>query len=368
MAKVSIRNIEKYYGKVHAVRGINFEVNDREFMCLLGPSGCGKSTTLRMIAGLETISKGEIAIDDSVINNLAPKDRDMAMVFENYALYTHKNVFENIAFPLRVRKLNNAEIDASVKKAAKILEIEELLERKVTQLSGGQKQRVAIGRAIVRNPKAFLMDEPISHLDAKLRTHMRGELKHLQRVLNTTMIYVTHDQLEAISMADRIVIMHMGEIQQIGTPDEVFNKPANHFVADFIGDPPMNFIECHVESESGNQFLVNRDIKCAMPAKMAGLVNLATFHNTEQSVIMGIRSEDVGLSLEKKDNSSAKGQVYVASPAGKDIVIAVQVGEHTIRTIQPSHINVDMGQNVWLNFESSKMHLFDKLSGKRLSE
>lgn len=366
MAKVSIRNVEKYYGKVHAVKGINIEINDREFFCLLGPSGCGKSTTLRMLAGLETISKGEIAIDDVVVNDLAPKDRDVAMVFENYALYTHKNVFENIAFPLRVRKMTESEVTAGVRKAAKILEIEELLDRGVTQLSGGQKQRVAIGRAIVRNPKVFLMDEPISHLDAKLRTHMRGELKHLQRVLKTTMIYVTHDQLEAISMADRIVIMNLGEVQQIGTPDEVFNKPANVFVADFIGDPPMNSMDCHVRYEEGKLFIENTDVKCDMSAKMAQFNELSTDYSADNSLVMGIRPENVNISLKKIDIASAKGKVYVTSPAGKDTVISVEVGKHHIKTIQPSDFNVEMGKTVWLDFDPEKVHLFDKSSGKRI--
>ena len=247
MAKVSFRNVWKKYGDVAAVKDLNIECPDGSFLSILGPSGCGKSSTMRMVAGLEHITSGQILFDEKPINALPPKDRDVAMVFENYALYPHKSVFENMANPLKLRGQDGSVIKERVTAAAKLLEISHLLERRPQELSGGQKQRVAIGRAIVREPNLFLFDEPIAHLDAKLRAHMRGEIKHLQRTLGTTMIYVTHDQLEAMSMADTIAVMHDGELQQLGSPREVYNRPVNAWVAGFVGEPAMNFVDVDVE-------------------------------------------------------------------------------------------------------------------------
>ena len=292
MARVLLQNVWKRYGKVEAVKEVTFEVRDHEFFCLLGPSGCGKSSTLRMIAGLEEISEGEIYIGDRVVNRVEPKDRDVAMVFESYALYPHKTVYDNMAFPLRIRKgqYTEAQIKERVTHAAKILEINELVNRYPRQLSGGQKQRVAIGRAIVREPQVFLMDEPISHLDAKLRTQMRGELKHLQKVLKSTMVYVTHDQLEAMSMADRIAIMYRGVLQQVGTPDEVFNHPVNNIVAGFIGDPPMNFIDCRLKVEGDDWWLGNHAFKIKILPDLAAKFkqNSKSFGGT-MDLVLGIR-------------------------------------------------------------------------------
>ena len=359
MAKVTIQNVEKYYGKVHAVKGIDIDVQDREFLCLLGPSGCGKSTTLRMIAGLESITKGEIYIGDIIVNDLAPRDRDVAKVFENYSLYAHKNVYENIAYPLRIRKMDAQDIESKVHKAAKILEITELLDRGVAQLSGGQKQRVAIGRAIVREPKAFLLDEPISHLDAKLRTHMRGELKHLQRVLNTTMIYVTHDQLEAISMADRIVIMDLGEIQQIGTPDEIFNHPTNIFVASFVGDPPMNFVEGQMETKKDQTFFINKGFQVGLTAVQIKKITEKGFDSAKNKLIIGIRPEDITISKEKVDDAHAKGEIYVTSPVGKDKIIEIEIEGHHLKVITSVDYDIDMGETAWIQFNRKKIHGFD---------
>ena len=365
MAKITLKNIEKYYGKVHAVKGIDIDIHDREFLCLLGPSGCGKSTTLRMIAGLETISKGEMYIGDTLVNDLAPKDRDVAMVFENYALYPHKNVFENIAYPLRIRKMDGQEIEDRVRKAGKILEITELLDRGIAQLSGGQKQRVAIGRAIVREPKAFLLDEPISHLDAKLRTHMRGELKHLQMVLNTTMVYVTHDQLEAISMADRIVIMNYGEIQQIGTPDEIFNEPANIFVAGFVGDPAMNFIKGRLQREKKGVFFTNKGFQLFLTDGQAKKLSGKTFDFSKE-MVLGIRPEDIVISKEKNAGTHAHGEVYVTSPMGKDKFIDIEMGEHHIKVITPVDYEIEMGEIAWIQMNNNRMHGFDIESSEAL--
>ena len=246
MASISISEVWKYYGETPAVKDLNLVCEDGEFVSILGPSGCGKSSTLRMLAGLEHISAGDVLFNDTRVNDLPPKDRNLAMVFENYALYPHKTVYQNMANALIIQKVNKKSIDEKVKRAAELLELTPLLDRKPLELSGGQKQRTAIGRAIVREPELFLFDEPIAHLDAKLRAHMRSELKIMQRKLGTTMIYVTHDQLEALSMADRIAVMRDGVLQQVGTPSEIYNNPSNQWVAGFIGEPAMNFIECSV--------------------------------------------------------------------------------------------------------------------------
>src|SRR5579864_7365620 len=250
MAQVALRNIVKTFDKTPAVQGINLDIADREFIVLVGPSGCGKSTTLRMIAGLEEMSSGEIWIDDVLVNDVPPKDRDIAMVFQNYALYPHMTAYENMAFGLRLRKFSKAEIRQRVENAARILDITELLDRRPKALSGGQRQRVAMGRAIVRNPKVFLFDEPLSNLDAKLRVQMRTEIKRVHQKVKTTTVYVTHDQVEAMTLADRVVVMNAGRIEQIGTPQELYHEPRTRFVAGFIGSPAMNFIPCRLEGES----------------------------------------------------------------------------------------------------------------------
>src|SRR3954467_11526366 len=251
MAQVKLTNLNKNFDGTHAVKDVNLEIPDREFVVLVGPAGCGKTTTLRMVAGLEEISSGDISIDGKVVNNLAPMERDIAMVFQNYALYPHKNVYENMAFGLRMRKFEKAEIDKRVRHAADVLGIQALLERRPRQLSGGQRQRVALGRAIVRNPRVFLFDEPLSNLDAALRVQMRVELKRLHDRLETTAIYVTHDQVEAMTLGDRVVVMKDGVVQQVGAPLELYEHPANRFVAGFIGSPAMNFIRIYVSPARG---------------------------------------------------------------------------------------------------------------------
>jgi multiple sugar transport system ATP-binding protein len=289
MAQVKLVGISKYYeGKNKAVDNVNLEINDKEFVVLVGPSGCGKSTTLRMIAGLEEISEGEISIDGILVNNIPPKNRDIAMVFQNYALYPHMTVFENMSFGLKLRKYSKEEIKERVNDAAKILEIEELLNRKPKQLSGGQRQRVAVGRAIVRKPKVFLFDEPLSNLDAKLRVQMRAEIKKLHQRLQATIVYVTHDQVEAMTMGDRIVVMKNGIIQQVDTPLNLYNNPVNKFVAGFIGSPAMNFIEGKILNENGLKFVSN---------KKSLIISLDEFKTTNlfsyinKNIIAGIRPE-----------------------------------------------------------------------------
>src|SRR5271163_5236405 len=261
MAEVVLQNLNKNFDEVYAVKDVNLSIRDKEFMVLVGPSGCGKTTTLRMVAGLETISSGRILIDEKIVNELAPMDRDIAMVFQNYALYPHMSVYDNMAFGLKMRKFEKPEIDQRVRDAADILGIGELLKRKPRQLSGGQRQRVALGRAIVRHPRVFLFDEPLSNLDAKLRMQMRVELKKLHERLGTTAIYVTHDQVEAMTLGDRVVVMRDGRVQQVGDPLELYNEPANRFVAGFIGSPAMNFADVHIAAEGGALWAVSDGIR-----------------------------------------------------------------------------------------------------------
>ena len=269
MSQVVIRNANKKYDEVHAVKDVNLQIRDKEFMVFVGPSGCGKTTTLRMVAGLEAITSGDILIDDRVVNDLPPMDRDIAMVFQNYALYPHMSVYDNMAFGLKMRKFDKAEIGKRVQRAAEILDIAELLERKPRQLSGGQRQRVALGRAIVRDPKVFLFDEPLSNLDAKLRVQMRVELKKLHERLGTTAIYVTHDQVEAMTLGDRVVVMKDGWVQQVGEPLELYNTPANKFVAGFIGSPAMNFADVTVTEANGSLLAENKGLRIKLPDEIA---------------------------------------------------------------------------------------------------
>src|SRR4249919_3985233 len=268
MAHVSLRNVVKHFDDTVAVRGIDLDISDKEFVVLVGPSGCGKSTTLRMIAGLEDITGGEIRVDGEVVNDVPPKDRDMAMVFQNYALYRHMTVFENMSFGLRLKRFPKDEIKKRVSEAARILDLTELLERKPRQLSGGQRQRVAMGRAIVRNPKVFLFDEPLSNLDAKLRVQMRTEIKRVHQKVKTTTVYVTHDQVEAMTLADRVVVMNHGRIEQIGTPQELYHHPRTRFVAGFIGSTAMNLLPCRLE-QTGDALRVRLSDKIALPVPAA---------------------------------------------------------------------------------------------------
>lgn len=289
MADVTLRKVIKRYDEVEAVRGIDLDIADHEFIVLVGPSGCGKSTTLRMIAGLEDISDGDIMIGGDVVNDVPPKDRDIAMVFQNYALYPHMTVAENMSFGLRLKHYPKAEIKARVTEAARLLDITDLIDRKPKQLSGGQRQRVAMGRAIVRNPKVFLFDEPLSNLDAKLRVQMRIEIKKVHQKVRTTTVYVTHDQVEAMTLADRVVVMNKGRIEQIGTPNELYHKPATRFVAGFIGSPAMNFIPCRLEDAGGSlQVRLNDRIAFALPPARAARYN--ALPRTDK-LLLGIRPE-----------------------------------------------------------------------------
>ena len=356
MATVELKNITKVYdGNVKAVDNVNIDILDREFVVLVGPSGCGKSTTLRMVAGLEDISSGELYIDGKMVNDVPPKDRDIAMVFQNYALYPHMSVYDNMAFGLKIRKFPKEEIDQRVREAAKILDIEQLLDRKPKALSGGQRQRVAVGRAIVRKPKVFLFDEPLSNLDAKLRVQMRAEISSLHNRLKATMIYVTHDQVEALTMADKIVVMKLGIIQQIGGPLELYNDPNNKFVAGFIGSPPMNFMTVDIVAE-GKQLYADEG---SFRIKLTDEHNKLLASYAGKKVTFGIRPEDVKFSDDAIADTTINGQVSVVEPLGSETHIYVAAGKHQfIGKIEP-HIILKVDQNISLIPDLEKVKFFD---------
>jgi len=362
MAGVQLENVTKKYGHVMAVDNINLAIRDKEFLVLVGPSGCGKSTTLRMIAGLERITAGEIVIGDRQVNEIPPKDRDIAMVFQNYALYPHMNVFRNMAFGLRLRKFSKPEIQLRVNEAAKILGISDLFDRKPKELSGGQRQRVAMGRAIVRKPKVFLFDEPLSNLDAKLRVQMREELARLHQRLSTTVIYVTHDQVEAMTLANRIVIMNEGAIMQMGAPMEVYNHPINIFVAGFIGSPTMNFIECRIISQNGRLFVSIPEKKLGIPASLQAQFAKAV----GRECIFGIRPDhiyDSTLKAPFQNAERATAIIEVVEPIGSEVILLTRMGsERFTASVNPQTKAQPSGAIEFL-IDMNQMHLFDKETG-----
>jgi multiple sugar transport system ATP-binding protein len=363
MAAVVLTNVHKAYGHVVAVKDINLDIKDREFVVLVGPSGCGKSTTLRMIAGLEEISGGTIAIGGRVVNHLQPKDRDIAMVFQNYALYQHMSVRDNLAFGLRNRRVPEAEIGAAISRAARILSIEPLLDRRPRQLSGGQQQRVALGRCIVRNPKVFLFDEPLSNLDAQLRAQMRLELKELRQRVPTTSIFVTHDQTEAMTLGDRIVVMKEGLVQQVGTPLELYRKPANRFVASFIGSPSMNFITADVTAEADHFLLACRGWQFRLP--ITRFPDLGS--RVGRSVCIGIRPQHIRLGAPVNANQIAfKGTVMVTEQLGDEQLLAVRLGGTEIRIagVDPD-LTLPAGSAIEAAVATDNLHLFDDLEKTR---
>ncbi|MFN3954326.1 MAG: sn-glycerol-3-phosphate import ATP-binding protein UgpC [Pararhodobacter sp.] len=348
MASIVMDNLHKVYaGGVQAVTGISLDIKDGEMIVLVGPSGCGKSTLLRMVAGLETITSGELRIGDRVVNNLEPADRDIAMVFQNYALYPHMTVFNNLAYGLKNRKFPKAEIDRRVREAAKMLEIDPFLDRKPRQLSGGQRQRVAMGRALVREPAAFLFDEPLSNLDAKLRVQMRVEIKQLQRRLGTTSLYVTHDQLEALTLADRLVVLNGGVVEQVGTPMEVYNAPASLFVAGFIGSPAMNMLPLEYLQGSG---------------AAAGLPDLPS--GTD---LIGIRPDELTLAAPNEGGFTLRGTLMLLEPAGAEshLYINLAGSEQPITMRVPGVPAMTEGQEVVMHVETDAVHPFNQSSGRR---
>ena len=365
MGGIILKDIGKIYsGGVEAVSDFNLEIQDKEFIVFVGPSGCGKSTVLRMIAGLEEITSGELYIDGEMVNYVEPKDRDIAMVFQNYALYPHMTVYKNLAFALSLRKMPKNEIDKKVRETAKILEIEELLSRKPKALSGGQRQRVALGRAMVRDPKAFLLDEPLSNLDAKLRASTRTEITKLHKDLETTFIYVTHDQTEAMTMADRIVVMKDGRIHQVGSPQELYNNPINIFVAGFIGTPQMNFIEARLLRDESNYFLSIDDINFPLPEDRYSRELLKEYLDKE--IIVGVRSEDV---VEVDDNRQGlDAKIEVAEHMGSEIFVYIDYKSNKIIAKFGADLNnsINDRNGIKVAFKMNKIHLFDKETEKNL--
>lgn len=360
MAKVELKHIFKQYEGVDtpSVSDANITIEDREFVVLVGPSGCGKSTTLRMIAGLESISKGELIIDGKLVNDMAPKDRDIAMVFQSYALYPHMTVYENMAFGLRLRKFSKDEIEKRVREAAKILDIEDYLQRKPKALSGGQRQRVAVGRAIVRQPKVFLFDEPLSNLDAKLRVQMRAEIISLHRRLDATMVYVTHDQVEAMTMGDKIVVMKDGFVQQIGAPLELYNNPVNRFVAGFIGSPPMNFIPVDLAKKDGDLVMSNHLFNIKLPAALKPKLEAYA----GKPLILGIRPEDIYDTEDTQPSASALFPVDIAilEPLGPETYVHFQSQDIAFMAKFKSTTSAGAGEKGRkISFNLDRIHFFD---------
>jgi multiple sugar transport system ATP-binding protein len=352
MASIGIDAVRKAYGAVQVLHGISVDIDDGEFVTLVGPSGCGKSTLLRMIAGLESITGGEISIGERVVNDLAPKARDIAMVFQSYALYPHMTVAENMGFSLRLRRASRSEFDEKVKRAAAILGLDQLLDRYPKQLSGGQRQRVAMGRAIVRNPSVFLFDEPLSNLDAKLRVQMRAEIKALHQKLKTTTVYVTHDQIEAMTMADRIVVMHDGIVEQVGPPLELYDRPANVFVAGFLGSPAMNFIAAEA-SVSADASIA--DLGSGLSLRLGGTLP----HGG--SVVLGIRPEHLSVG-----DTGLPAVISVVEPTGSETHLVAELAEQQVVVVAKERLAARPGDVVKLAIDPERLHVFDRTSGARI--
>jgi len=348
MARIELKNIQKDWAGVIGVKDVDLDIADQEFLVLLGPSGCGKTTTMRMIAGLEHPSSGTITMDGQIVNDVEARDRDVAMVFQGYALYPNMTIYENVRFPLRMRQVPKNEHDQKIRAAAEMVELTDYLERKPSALSGGQRQRAALARAIVREPRLFLMDEPLSNLDAKLRQSMRVQIKHIQRQLGITTIYVTHDQIEAMTLADRIVIMQAGRIQQIGTPDQIYNDPANIFVAGFIGSPPMNLIEGDLRDGTFSAPGIRVD---GLPATYKG------------QIYLGVRPEDCQIT----DNAEhLRGEVFGVEPTGDMTYLTLRAGDKMIEIKANRDYRAPLGSDERVNFDTERLYLFDFETGERL--
>lgn len=354
MADVEYKNIAKNFGSVEVIKDISFKIDDGDFVVLLGPSGCGKTTLLRMTAGLETITRGDLLIGDAIMNKTHPRDRDIAMVFQNYALYPTMTVFDNIAFALEVRELPKHEIKQKVEEAASVLNLTDYLHRHPRELSGGQRQRVAMGRAMVRDAEVFLFDEPLSNLDAKLRAHMRVEIRQLHNRLNATTIYVTHDQIEAMTMADKIVLMKGGDIEQMGTPDEVYDQPASIYAADFIGSPSMNFVKGEVQAQDGTAIFKGPGVTLPIPPGINA--------TSGQKVTLGVRPNDLAVVNE----GPIQGEVILTEKTGADVQIHTRIGPDDFIAIAPRDHLYAPGQKVSFDVAPGRMHLFDGVSDRRL--
>jgi len=366
MATVTFDHVWKRYGEVTAVKDLNLDIQDEEFLVLVGPSGCGKTTALRMIAGLEEISDGNLKIGDRVVNDLAPKDRDVAMVFQSYALYPHMSVYDNLAFGLKLRKVPKAEIDKRVREAAATIELTNLLDRKPKQLSGGQRQRVALGRAIVREPAVFLMDEPLSNLDAKLRVQTRAEIARLHQRLRTTVVYVTHDQVEAMTMGDRIAVMNFGVLQQVGSPQDLYEKPVNKFVAGFIGSPSMNFINVKPTTENGQTMLKNSAFELQVPDRLRSAVT----ESGVKELTAGVRPEHFEIldGPPKGPGATVRAATDVVEFLGNEELLHVNVGDHDLVAIVDASRRIRPGDVLDLWVPLDRVHLFDAEEGNALAK
>ncbi len=367
MASIRLENLHKFYGKVHAVRGINLNIAEGEFVAFLGPSGCGKSTTMRLIAGLEEISSGKIYFNEQCVNRVRPRDRGVAMAFETYALYPTLNVYENLAFPLRAAKWRETEIDNRVKEIASILEITDLLDRMPRGLSSGQAQRVGLARALIRKPEVFVLDEPISHLDTRQRSRMRAYLKRLHIDLGHTMVYVTHDQEEAMAMADRIAIMKDGILIQVGTPEEVYHHPVDLFVAGFIGEPPMNFLECQFHQdgvESYLQVIDHPQIRIPLPQSMNMLVQSG---HLPQHITLGIRPFYIKCSFHETDTYSVPANIFVVEPLGDSTVVTMDIAGTRFKVVVSPRFPGKSKERVYLLLDPDHILLFDSETGKSLA-
>ena len=362
MARIRFVNVAKRYGDVIAVANLNLEIRDREFVVLLGPSGCGKSTTLNMIAGLEEITSGELWFDDQMVNDRPPHRRDVAMVFQSYALYPHKTVYENIAFGLRMRRVSGAEVDRRVRDAAAKLAITRLLQRRPSQLSGGQRQRVALGRAMVRQPSVFLMDEPLSNLDAALRISTRAEIKQLHTQMQTTFVYVTHDQAEALTLADRIVVMNDGVVQQVGTPDEIYEQPANMFVASFLGNPPINYLKGELVRSGEELHFRHGELDLLVPGDLAS--RLAAF--ATRRVCVGLRAEDVTERGAMPPGQTIRGRVTSVLPIGSDQFLGMELEGNELFFRVGKDLHHTAGETIALAVDVKRLHVFDPESGQTL--
>jgi multiple sugar transport system ATP-binding protein len=359
MATVELRNLSKYFGRVEAVRDVNLRIQDQEFLTLLGPSGCGKTTTLNMIAGLEKPSRGDVVIDNRVVTQVPPARRDVAMVFQNYALYPHMTIRENMGFALKIRKLPAGEIEAKILEAARVLKIDHLLDRRPSQLSGGQRQRVALGRAIVRNPKVFLLDEPLSNLDAALRVQMRAELKLIFNRLGATAIYVTHDQAEAMTMSSRIAIFNSGQIQQVDTPLDVYYRPVNRFIASFIGSPPINVITCTLQAQDGRILARNADFS----ADLTGILgDVAVKAYVGRPVELGIRPEDVA-PVTGTAAATVQGRIEVIEQMGSTTVLYLNTGAQLLTSEAHGSLQAEVGDHLEVRIPPDRIYLFDPQSG-----
>jgi len=370
VAELKLKSVSKIYpGNIQALAPTSLEVQDGEFVMLVGPSGCGKSTLLRMIAGLETATQGEMYIGSRLVNSIPAKDRDIAMVFQNYALYPHMSVYENMSFGLKMRKLPKSEIDSRVRAAADILNLKDFLDRKPRALSGGQRQRVALGRAIVRQPKLFLFDEPLSNLDAKLRVSMRAELIKLHKRLKTTILYVTHDQVEAMSMGDRLIVLKDGIVQQIGAPLEIYERPVNQFVASFIGSPPMNFIDCLLSEQDGQLFLLGEGFRLGLPPeKKAAFTKLG--NTGARSLVLGIRPEDISeksLATHTADDEMITARVIFLEPLGSEVLATCSVAGHEVIVRLNPRTLVKSDEVINLTLNLKRATLFDPLTTEALT-